>query len=303
MQRTLKKIGMLLMVSLLSLALIAGCGAQKKPDNNSDGGGSANEGNKTVNIGYVTWAEDIAVTNLWKEILETKGYEVNIQQLQVSPLFVGLNQGDLDLFLDSWLPITHESYWQKYKDNLDDYGVWYVGDAKIGIVVPDYVTINSLSEIKANTAKFNNEIIGIDPGAGIMKASQAAIEDLDLGVKLVQGSEAAMMAALDNAVKENKWVAITGWSPHWMFAKYDLKYLEDDSPNKSFGEAEKLHTLANKDFAAKNPEVAQWMKNFKMNDQQIGSLEDLINQNPENPQEAAKQWIAENQDLVDNWLK
>ncbi len=297
MQRRWGKFGILLMVGLLSLALIAGCTGQKSGDVPEGGK------DKTINIGYVTWAEDIAVTNLWKEILETKGYEVKIQQLQVSPLFVGLDKGDLDLFLDSWLPITHEAYWKKYKDNLEDYGTWYEGEAKIGVVVPKYVTINTLSEMKSNADKFNGEIVGIDPGAGIMKASQAAIDDLDLGVNLVQGSEAAMMAALDNAVKENKWVAITGWSPHWMFAKYDLKYLEDDSPNKSFGEAEEVHTLANKDFAAKNPEVAKWMKNFKMDDQQIGSLEDLINKNPDDPQGAAREWIKANQDVVDSWLK
>lgn len=296
MQKRWRKIGILLMVSLLSLVLVAGCGTQDSGDVSQGGK------NKTVNIGYVTWAENIAVTNLWKEILETKGYEVKIQQLQASPLFVGLGKGNLDLFLDSWLPITHEAYWNQYKENLEDYGNWYDGEAKIGIVVPNYVTINTLSEMKANAAKFNGEIIGIDPGAGIMKASQAAIEDLELGVNLVQGSEAAMMAALGNAVKEDKWVAITGWSPHWMFAKHDLKYLKDDSPNQSFGEAEGLHTLANKNFAEKNPEVAKWMKNFKMNDQQIGSLEDLINQTPDDPQGAAREWIKANQDVVDSWL-
>lgn len=251
----------------------------------------------------MTWAENIAVTHLWKEILESKGYEVNIQQLQVSPLFVGLSKGDLDLFMDSWLPITHEAYWTKYKEDLEEYGTWYEGEAKLGIVVPDYVTINSLSEIKEHKEKFGGEIIGIDPGAGIMQATQDVINELDLDVKLVQGSEAAMMAALDNAVKDNKWIAITGWSPHWMFAKYDLKYLEDDTPSKMYGEAEGIYTLAHKDFAKKNPEVAQWIKNFKMNDKEIGALEDLINQTPNDIQGAVKKWIADNQDLVNSWLE
>jgi len=110
MWKNWKRAGLLMMVLMLSLAmLLAGCGATQ----NSEGTeGENNEaGDKTVNIGYGTWAENIAVTHLWKEILESKGYEVNIQQLQVSPLFVGLSKGDLDLFMDSWLPITHEAYW------------------------------------------------------------------------------------------------------------------------------------------------------------------------------------------------
>ena len=126
MWKNWKRAGLLMMVLMLSLAmLLAGCGATQ----NSEGTeGENNEaGDKTVNIGYVTWAENIAVTHLWKEILESKGYEVNIQQLQVSPLFVGLSKGDLDLFMDSWLPITHEAYWTKYKEDLEEYGTWYEG--------------------------------------------------------------------------------------------------------------------------------------------------------------------------------
>ncbi|MDR3599075.1 MAG: hypothetical protein P4L49_01085 [Desulfosporosinus sp.] len=52
------------------------------------------------------------------------------------PLFVGLNKGDLGVFMDAWLPITHKTYWEKYKDNLDDYGTWDKSDAKIVLVVP-----------------------------------------------------------------------------------------------------------------------------------------------------------------------
>lgn len=85
-----------------------------------------------------------------------------------------------------------------------------------------------------------------------------------------------------------------------MFAKYDLKYLED--PKQSYGAAEGIHTLANKQFTQNNPEVVKMLKAFKMNDQQIGSLESLINSGME-PQDAARKWISENSDLVDSWLK
>ncbi|MBS5913588.1 MAG: glycine/betaine ABC transporter, partial [Paenibacillus macerans] len=91
----------------------------------------------------------------------------------------------------------------------------------------------------------NYEIIGIDPGAGIMKATASAIEQYGLSDwKLIEGSGAAMTAMLDKAVKAEKPIIITGWTPHWMFAKYDLKYLDD--PQKVYGEAEEIHTLARK---------------------------------------------------------
>lgn len=36
-----------------------------------------------------------------------------------------------------------------------------------------------------------------------------------------------MTVALGEAIKQHKDIVITGWSPHWMFNKYDLKYLAD----------------------------------------------------------------------------
>ncbi len=286
-----KKSGIWMVLAVLILGLAAGCG---QTDQTGDEGK-----NKAINIGYVNWAEDVAVSNLWKVLLEEKGYEVNLKSLDVAPLFVGLNKGDLDVFMDSWLPVTHQSYWEKYKDNLDDYGQWYDGEAKIGLVVPSYVTISSIEELNQQKDQFGDKITGIDPGAGIMKATDQAVKDYSLDYDVVQSSEAAMMTALEKAYRNNEWIAITGWSPHWMFAKYDLKYLED--PENTYGDAEGIHTLANKDFTKDNPEVADMLKKFKMDDQQIGSLESLINDGMK-PEDAAKQWIQDNRDIVDSWL-
>lgn len=282
-------------VALLTVGLLTGCGTSSTQQGATTSGDS-----KTVNIGYVNWAEDVAVSNLWKVLLEEKGYEVKLTSLDVAPLFLGLNQGDLDVFMDSWLPITHQSYWDKYKNNLDDYGIWYESKAKVGLVVPKYVDFNSMEDLNANKDKLKGKIVGIDPGAGIMKASAQAVKDYSLNYEVVQSSEAAMLTALDKAYRAKEPIAITGWSPHWMFAKYDLKYLED--PKKAYGDAEEIHTLANKEFTQKNPEVASMLKNFKLNDQQIGSLESLINEGMK-PEEAAKKWIADNRELVDSWMK
>lgn len=285
-----RKLGFPAVIVLLILSLLGGCGQQ----------GTQGGSGTTVNIGYINWQEDIAVTYLWQEILKEKGYHVELKNLDVAPLFVGLNKGDLDLFLDSWLPITQQAYWEKYKDKLDDFGSWYQGEAKIGLVVPSYVSVNSIDQLNAETTKFGGQIIGIDPGAGIMKASDKAIADYHLNYKLVQGSEAAMLAALDKAYHEKKWIVVAGWSPHWMFSKYDLKYLRD--PKKDFGEAEGLHILANKNFVREQPAIAGMLKKFKLNDRQIGSLESLIKQGM-SPQDAAKKWIQDNKSLVESWTK
>jgi len=288
------KVLIVTLITVLLASFVVGCSSSQQantPSQNDKG---------TIKIGYVNWAECVAVSNLWQLLLEEQGYKVELIQLDVAPLYVGLSKGDIDLFMDAWLPITHAAYWQEYQDSYEDYGIWYQESAKIGIVVPKYVTIDSIAQLKDEAAKFNSKIIGIDPGAGIMKAAVRANESYVLGYEVVQGSEAAMMAALDKAYSKNEWIAITGWSPHWMFAKYDLKYLDD--PKQEFGEAEQVHILAHKDFSSKQAEVAAMLKKFKMTDAQIGSLEGLINDGME-PADAAKKWRDENKDVVESWLK
>lgn len=285
-----RKYRLLLYLMVIILSLAVGYSRNILPN------ASVNKG--LITIGYINWQEDVAVSYLWQEILTSQGYTVKLISLDTAPIYVGLSKGNLDLFLDAWLPLTQKVYWDTYQGQLDDYGSWYTGEAKIGLVVPDYVPISSIQELQRHKAEFNGQIIGIDAGAGIMKAADKAVADYNLDYKLIQGSEAAMMAALDKAYREKKPVVITGWSPHWMFAKYKLKYLAD--PKLDFGKSEGLHMLANKNFTTDKPAVGAMLKNFKLNDQQIGSLEDLIKSGMP-PQEAARKWIGDNRALVENW--
>ncbi|WP_054956593.1 glycine betaine ABC transporter substrate-binding protein [Paenibacillus dakarensis] len=145
------------------------------------------------------------------------------------------------------------------------------------------------------------EIIGIDPGAGIMKATAKAIEDYGLtDWKLIEGSGAAMTATLAKAIKKEEPIVITGWTPHWMFAKYDLKYLED--PKKSFGEAEEIHTLARKGLKEEQPEAYQFLENFKWTPEEMGEIMTAI-QEGKSPVDAAKEWAESHTDRIDEWTK
>ncbi|ODA42884.1 glycine betaine ABC transporter substrate-binding protein [Desulfosporosinus sp. BG] len=296
-----KVLGLLVIFSLLVTSLLAGCGQQTTDSKQPEPTAQQPTDKGTVKIGMVTWAEDVAISNVVKTVLEDKGYKVELQTLDVAPLFVGLSRGDLDLYLDGWLPTTQKNYWDKYQDKLEKFpGSWYEGEARSGLVVPKYVTTNTVDEIGAQKDKLNGEIIGIDPGANVMKTIGQMIKDNGWNIKLVSGSEAAMMAALDKAYREKKWIVIYGWSPHWMFAKYDLKFLEDTK--NVFGASEQIVTLANKDFSKKMPEVADMIKKMKMNDKQIGTIEDMINGGMA-PIDAAKKWVEDNKTVVDGWFK
>nr|WP_243239309.1 glycine betaine ABC transporter substrate-binding protein [Sulfobacillus harzensis] len=278
-------------------AVIAGCGS-------STGGSSTSSSAsaKTITIGYIDWPEDVAASNLWDQILTKKGYHVKLVNASVAPVFVGVGQGTLNLFMDAWLPHTQGSYWNRIKANAIKINSWYTSPTKEGFVVPDYVNISTTSQLKSHASEFNNQIIGIDPGAGEMGLAQKAIKSYGLPEQLVSSSDSGMLAALSKAESQHKPIVVTLWSPHWAFAKWHLKYLSD--PKNIFGPADHIYTIANKSFPSQHPTVDKWLKNFHMNQAQLGQLENDINAVPSSQiNSAVNKWISQNQSLVNSWTK
>jgi glycine betaine/proline transport system substrate-binding protein len=146
-----------------------------------------------------------------------------------------------------------------------------------------------------------HEIIGIDPGAGIMKSTEKALQEYALkDWKLVEGSGAAMAAALDKAYKEKKPIIITGWTPHWKFAKYDLKYLKD--PKGIFGGDEQIHTIARKGLNTDHPSAYSFLDQFEWTPEDMAKVMVAI-QEGKKPEEAAAAWLKDNTAKADSWVK
>lgn len=136
-------------------------------DEDLDGSG------ETINIGLIPWDEDIVVTALWKDLLEEQGYSVEVTEVDAGILFQGLADGDIDVFFDTWLPITHQDYWEEHGDSLEKLGKWYDGSAVLSIVVPSYMEdVNSIADLKGRADEFGGQIIGIEPGAGLMRVTK-----------------------------------------------------------------------------------------------------------------------------------
>ncbi len=295
--------GMFLVLALVAAA----CGGDTDTGAENGNGDDALPGEgKTVNIGWIPWDEDVAVTYLWENVLEEQGYDVELTQLDVAPVYSGLAQGDIDVFLDAWLPTTHEDYWEEFGDELEDLGVWY-DQGTLNIAVPEYLEdINSIADLEGNAEMFDSQIIGIEPGAGLMRITRdEAIPTYGLeDYELVEGSTSAMLAELDRALADEEPIVVTLWHPHWAYAAHPIKDLED--PEGAMGDAEELHVLGRDGFAEEFPTLTEWFGNFELADEPLASLEDLvINEYGEGSEgEAVEEWLSdqENRDLVDSWI-
>jgi glycine betaine/proline transport system substrate-binding protein len=255
----------------------------------------------TVRLAYVEWDCATATTNVARAVLEEKlGYEVETLPVAAAAMWAATASGDVDGMLAGWLPVTHSSYFKRFKKDVVDLGPLVTG-AKIGLVVPSYVPIHSLTELGAHADKFSGRIIGIDPGAGIMAKTEDAMDAYDMrGMELMEGSGATMTAALADAIKHKKWVVVTGWAPHWMFGRWDLKFLQD--PQGIFGAAEDIHTIVRKGLLKDKPEVYHFLDHFNWTRKQMETVMAWDQQPGADRYANAKRFVRENPELVDSWL-
>ena len=287
-----------LLFVLLMVAVLTACGSTRNSDQSGEATGGSNQ---ELTIGQINWAENIAVTNMWKALLEDKGYKVKISNLNMGATMKALESGSLDASLEIWLPVQDAVYLEKFQDTVNFSESTWFDQAKVGLVVPTYLEdINSVEDLNDNKELFNGEIIGFDPGAGTMEVTEQLITDYNLEFELVSSSEPAMLSEIGKAIENENPIVSPLWSPHSVFSKYDLKFLED--PQNTFGGVEKIHHATRLGFEEDYPEVSEWLKNWKMDDQQIGQLIDYV-ESAEDPLEGAKKWIEENQELVNEWVK
>jgi glycine betaine/proline transport system substrate-binding protein len=144
------------------------------------------------------------------------------------------------------------------------------------------------------------KITGIDAGAGVMQAAENAMKDYDTKFNVQSSSGAAMTQALADAYENKEPIIITGWSPHWMFSKYDLKYLDD--PKESFGGAEHISTVVRKGLKEDMPDAYKILDQFAWTPEDMESVMLKINDGGD-IEEVARQWITDNTDKVSKWTE
>ncbi|WP_329240483.1 ABC transporter permease/substrate binding protein [Streptomyces canus] len=261
---------------------------------------TAAETKRPVNVAWFPWDEDIAVTYLWKNVLEKRGYRLNLKQMDVGPVYTGLASGDLDLNFDAWLPYAQKNYWDKSKDRLADLGTWYE-PTSLEVAVPSYVKgVKSYEDLKGKAAQFDGKIIGIEPGTGEMNLLKNKVlpgYGLDKEYDVVDGSTPAMLAELKRAYAKKQPVAVVLWSPHWAYSQYGLTKLKDDK--KLFGEGNTIRTIANEKFPSQYPQLTKWIKGFHMSEKELGTLEGEINRYGQGHEEqAVAAWLKEHPEMV-----
>lgn len=265
--------------------------------------GCGSGGPGQITLGYLTWDENVAVSNLTKVLLEKDlGYEnVELKRAgDVVPAYKMVGNSEADAFQDAWMPNQREIL-GNVEGDVELLDPWFKGTTRFSVATPAYMNASSIDQLNSTGAE---HIIGIEAGTPMMeKLSEAVIPEYGLEQKLVQAPTEAMLAEVDKRYRNREEFAFVAWSPHWMNEAYDFDYLAD--PKGALGnltEPADVTTLVRGDLAEEDPVAYAFMDRLELTEAQVYGLQNEIEAAGE-PVEGAKNWLRDNRDVVEPWVE
>lgn len=302
-----------------SVTLLISCAENESVDSEELQERRAERGQTSIEIVYPQWSSEIASAHLVQAVLQERlGYQVELTEVDVAGMWSRVASGEADVMLGAWLPVTHGEYYEEYSERLIDLGPNLTG-ARIGLVVPTsepgvltgetgttgnpLVTVESIPELSDYTERFDGRIVGIESGAGVMQRTRTAMSHYGLegDFRLYESDEAHMLDELSRAGNRNEWIVLTGWSPHWMFERYPLEFLDD--PDDVFGGEESIHTMVREGFEEDAPDAYEALERIQYSPRDFERLLWWIQDDDSGDVYGqALRWIRVNREKVDEWV-
>ncbi|MBJ9975050.1 glycine betaine ABC transporter substrate-binding protein [Pseudomonas sp. S75] len=258
---------------------------------------NAHAEDKVIQMGTLSWEDLTPITGITKKVLEDSGYTVKVTSFSEWGIaYAALSKGDIQI-LASQIDYVAQDYWNRNKNRLEKLSPVSHGLYQ-GIAVPKYVPIDSLEQLNEQADKFNNKIIGIEPGSGLMSDAAKAVTEYGIRLNLLEGSSAAMTAALKSAIDRKEWVAVTIWEPSWMTQKYDLKFLKD--PKGVFPPPQGYYWIGQKGFSEKNPHAREVLAGVYVPLSDITAINGEV-KDGKTMDQAMADWTARNAELIKRW--
>lgn len=152
-------------------------------------------------------------------------------------------------------------------------------------------------------SQLNYTVTGIDASSGEMGKAKKMLSAYGLKEKkwqLMPSSTAAMVSTLGKTYVNKEPIVVTAFQPHWMFAKYDMKWLKD--PKNVFGKVQHFSTVARNGLQDDNPGAYKLLQNFRWTISDSYSTMLKINGGM-NSDKAAKQYIKSHPKKVQQFLE
>lgn len=319
----------MLLVLILALVVAVGAGSLDSASAQLPGKG------KTFVLGYGMWTADNLSTHVTKALLEKElGYRVEIAELSVPALYAAMANNQVHAFTNAWFP-NQQYLIERYGDRIEIVNTNF-DDSYTGLFVPTW-----LAE-EYNVYKwedlFRPEVIklfdhdgdgkGDIHGCDIAWTCNHILDDklahvgLDKHYVQMAISEQMVNFELRNAMRLRKPILFIAWTPGWIFSAYPvpdvLTVLEDtsrwhpDDPEginiRSTGWPPGKSLIAvSPRVKDEHPEAYRLLSEITIPLEAVNHSIDLQVVKGEGSRRHldrhAAQWIEENRETVDGWLR
>ena len=264
---------------------------------------------ETVTFSDVGWTDITATTAATTVVLDALGYETDIKVLSVPVTYTSLANGDVDIFLGNWMP-TMEGDIAPYREagTVDTVRANLEG-AKYTLAVNKAAAdmgIATFADIAGKADALDGKIYGIEPGNDGNRLIQSMIDDNAFGLsdfEVVESSEQGMLAQVDRLSRRGEPIVFLGWEPHPMNANFEMSYLEggDDFFGPNLGGAT-VFTNTRSGYVGECPNVGKLLENLEFSLAMENEIMGAILNDGEDPDDAARAWLANNAGVLDGWL-
>ncbi len=284
-----------------------------------------------ITLAVNPWTGSAVNANVAKVILESKlGTKTTLLPIDENATWPGLDKGSIDAVLEVW-PSGHKTDFDTYvtqKKSVIDIGE--LGpQAKIGWYIPtamlkDHPELATWEGFKgaADAKLFATAETG-DQGQFLMgdpsyvSYDEQIIKNLKLPFKfVVAGSEAALITAIEGAIKDDKPLLLQFWQPHWLQSKVALTQvkLPDVSAACKASIAGKdgkydcdypidvLYKAASAKLQAKNAAAFAFLSKMQLTTEQQNTIAAYVDGDKLDPGAAAQKWVDANPDIVSGWM-
>jgi len=283
------------------------------------------------------WDGSAANANVAKVVLEKQGMKVNLKDIDENAVWPALDSDSIDANLEVW-PSGHAKDIKTYitdKKSVVDAGLigptgqigWYIPKF-VADAHPEFKTWEGLKTQAAadyfKTAETGDKgqfLLG-DPS--YVSYDAQIIKNLDLPFKVVVGGgEAALITALDTALREKTPLLFYFYNPQWKWADPDfaskvsmveLPAVTPACTSSAAGQGkdgkyacayppDHLLKAVSAKLETKNPGAFKFLENMKWTDAQQNTVGNYVEVDKMTMAEAAQKWVDANPTVWQAWLK
>ncbi|MCK9478289.1 MAG: ABC transporter substrate-binding protein [Firmicutes bacterium] len=313
----MKKRGLIMLICVAALLISSGCTQQSEK----------------IIFGDVGW-DSMKFHNAVAMYIAETAYDLETEEISGStPVTYGaLKKGDIHLYMETWTDNIPAYSGDVQSGELIELGVNYDDNIQ-GLYVPRYVVEGDPSrgieplapDLKMVEDLKNYKDVFTDPedaSKGRIYGSISGWEIDEIMRKKVEyygldefynyidpGSDAALSASIAGAYEKGEPIVAYYWEPTWITGKYDLLLLEDAPYEESLyrqGKCEcpsvRLTVCANPQFVKDNPEFVEFLSKYSTSSELTSKALMYINENNAEYADAAKWFLVEYDNLLDEWL-